>query len=122
MEKIVTGSVPAPPRKPDAAEKFLPATAAGWWALAFSAAGIALWVVLGIAATIIRSRVTAFDIWLLAAAPAFLIDIAAVLCVLAVWRRKENTALFAAALAGTIPMALVITPVVVFMGFVWAWA
>ena len=97
--------------------RLMPATKAGSWALWMSAIGLASWVILPAITTIFREKYPITDSGLMPAIGAVLIDLAALSCVLALWRFRESSVLNIIAAALVIQAALMITLIVVGYAF-----
>ena len=98
---------------PKKTRTILPSTAIGWWALGVSAAGMASWVVLPVITTTFRDVYPITDTWVMPATGVALIDAAAILNVLALWRWRERSLPNIVAAILAIPMALFFTFMVV---------
>jgi hypothetical protein len=90
-----------------------PATKAGSIALWLSAAALASWIVLPVITSVFHERHPVTDSWVMPAIGAVLIDLAAVACVLALWRFRERSVLNVIAAAIVIPAAIMLTMILV---------
>jgi hypothetical protein len=102
---------PATPR--GARTAVLPGTTIGWWALVLSVIGGASWLVLPVITMTFRDTYPVTDTWVMPAIGTVLIDSAAVLNVLCVWRWRERSVMNIVAAALTVPTALLFTLIVV---------
>ncbi len=100
---------PASPPK----RSVLPKTALGWWALGASVVGIASWVVLPAIHAVFRDVYPITNTWVMPAIGTALLDAAAILNVLVIWRRREQSVLNIVAPVLVILMALLFTFIVV---------
>ena len=107
----VPDQVPATPGA--AGRAVLPRKPIGWWALGLAVAAMASWVVLPLITTTFRETYPITNTWVMPAIGIVLLDAAAVLSVLCVWRWRERSVLNIVALALTLPMALLFTLIVV---------
>jgi hypothetical protein len=71
----------------------LPKTPIGWWALGVAVVAVASWVVLPVTTVTFRDTYPITDTWVMPAIGTTLTDAAAILGVLAIWRRREQSAL-----------------------------
>ena len=99
---------PASPPRP-----VLPKTAIGWWALGASAVGMASWVVLPVITAVFRDVYPITDTWVMPAIGTALIDVAAIMNVLVIWRWRERSVLNIVTTALTVLLALFFTLFVV---------
>ncbi len=94
----------------------LPNTTIGWWALGVSVVGLASWVVFPVITTVFRAIYPITDTWLMPAIGTVLIDLAAILNILVLWRWRERSLLNILAAVLVIPLALIFTFMVVGAG------
>jgi uncharacterized membrane protein len=97
----------SPPRR------LLPKMAISWWALLASAVGIASWVVLPVITSVYRHTYPITDTWVMPAIGTVLIDVAAILNGLVIWRCGERSLSNIGAAVVVILMALLFTLMVV---------
>ena len=100
---------PASPPK----RSVLPKTTIGWWALGASVVGISSWVVLPVIRAVFRDAYPITNTWVMPAIGTALLDVAAILNVLVIWRRREQSVLNIVAPVLVILMALLFTFIVV---------
>jgi hypothetical protein len=90
-----------------------PRTALGRAGIVAAVVGLASWVVLPVVTTMFRDTYPVVDTWVMPAIATTLIDVAAVLNLVAVWLRRERSLLSILALAITLLAALFFTFMVV---------
>jgi hypothetical protein len=88
---------------------FFPNTRNSWWTLVASVIGIASWLVLPVITMKFRDIYPITDTWVMPAIGTLLIDMAAILNVIVIWRCKERSILNIIAAVLVIPMALFFT-------------
>ena len=95
------------------AQRLVPGSAVGRWALVLSVLGLSAWVVLPVITGVFRETYPITDTVLMPVIGTILIDAAAAFNVFCVWRCKERSALNIIATILTIPAALFFTFMVV---------
>ena len=93
--------------------QMLPRSAVGWWALVLSALGLSAWVVLPMVTVAFRETYPITDTALMPVTGTVLIDVAAALNVLCIWRFRERSVLNIIAGVLTVLAALFFTFMVV---------
>lgn len=94
----------------------VPRRSSGWWVLGLSVLSLAAWIVLPMIAVLFRDTYPITDTWVMTATGAVLLDLAAVLNLLCIWRWKERSILNVIVAVFTIPVALFATVMLVGMG------
>jgi hypothetical protein len=108
------GDAPAGKAEPASPPRaMLPRTTIGRRALGLSAVAAASWVVLPIITIVFRHTYPITDTWVMPAIGTLLTDAAAILNVLATWRRGERSALSVVLAVLMVPIALFFTFMVV---------
>jgi quinol-cytochrome oxidoreductase complex cytochrome b subunit len=90
-----------------------PQTPLGWWGLVMTMISIAAWFVLPLITMTYRETYPITDTWVMPVIGMVLIDAAAVLNILAVWRQRERSIPVIIALCLTVPAATFFTLIVV---------
>jgi hypothetical protein len=90
-----------------------PSKRLGWWAVAIAAVAVASFVVFPLITMAYRTAYPIVDTWVMPAAMAVLVDTAAILSVLAVWRGRERSVLSILTLVLIVLAALFTTMMVV---------
>jgi hypothetical protein len=88
---------------------FFPNIGISWWTLVASAVGIASWLILPVITMKLRDIYPITNTWVMPAIGTFLIDVAAILNIIVIWRCKERSILNIIAAILVIPMALFFT-------------
>jgi len=90
-----------------------PDTGLGWWAVAIAAVAVASFVGFPLITMAYRTAYPIVDTWVMPAAMTVLIDAAAILSVLAVWRARERSVLSILTLVLSVLAAVFTTVMVV---------